>query len=70
MDSVVGAAYVVSNVLGARFLEKVYERALVRELALRGFQVESQVGFPVLYKGFASGTMWRIWWLAVVCWWS
>jgi hypothetical protein len=27
--AVVGAAYEVSNVLGAGFLEKVYERALV-----------------------------------------
>jgi GxxExxY protein len=40
----------VSNVLGAGFLEKVYERALSRELALRGLKVERQVSYPVLYK--------------------
>ena len=39
MESVIGAAYEVSNVLGAGFLEKVYERALTRELALRGGRV-------------------------------
>lgn len=34
-ETVIGAAYEVSNDLGAGFLEKVYERALTRELALR-----------------------------------
>ena len=46
----VGAAYEVSNVLGCGFLEKVYERALVHELALRGLRIESQVSFPISYK--------------------
>ena len=36
--------------LGAGFLEKVYERALVRELALRGVNARAQVSFPVCYK--------------------
>ena len=52
---VIGAAYEVSNVLGCGFLEKVYERALTRELAARGFRTESQVGFSVNYKGFNVG---------------
>jgi GxxExxY protein len=38
-------------VLGAGFLEKVYERALIRELALRGVNAKAQVSFPVCYKG-------------------
>jgi GxxExxY protein len=42
-------------VLGAGFLEKVYERALVRELVLRGFNAEAQVCFPVCYKGKCIG---------------
>jgi GxxExxY protein len=42
---VIGAAYEVSNVLGAGFLEKVYERAPTRELALRGLDVKSQVSY-------------------------
>ena len=52
---VVGAAYEVSNTLGAGFLEKVYERALAREVAARGLSVCTQVSYPVLYKGQAVG---------------
>jgi GxxExxY protein len=55
LEAIVGASYEVSNVLGAGFLEKVYERALRRELVLRGFRVDSQVCFPVLYKGERAG---------------
>ena len=50
-DAVVGAAYEVSNTLGAGFLEKVYERALVKELALRGIPSRPQVPYQVNYKG-------------------
>ena len=32
-------------------MEKVYERALIRELALRGVNAKAQVSFPVCYKG-------------------
>lgn len=49
-EAVIGAAYEVSNVLGAGFLEKLYERALVRELTLRGIAVQSQAAFAVSYK--------------------
>jgi GxxExxY protein len=52
---IVGAAYEVSNTLGAGFLEKVYERALLRELAMRGLAAKSQVVFPVVYKGQSVG---------------
>ena len=38
IEKVVGAVYEVANTLGAGFLEKVYERALVAELRLRGIQ--------------------------------
>jgi hypothetical protein len=38
VETVVGAAYEVSNVLGAGFLEKIYERALMEELRLRGIR--------------------------------
>jgi GxxExxY protein len=50
VEATVGAAYEVSNVLGCGFLEKVYERALARELILRGLWVRSQVSYPVAYK--------------------
>jgi GxxExxY protein len=50
IHNVVGAVYEVSNVLGAGFLEKVYERALARELRVRGMKAETQVPCPVRYK--------------------
>ena len=56
VETVVGAAYEVSNVLGAGFLEKIYERALMEELRLRGVQVKAQAPFPVAYKGKRIGT--------------
>ena len=54
-EAVIGAAYEVSNVLGAGFLEKVYQRAMAREMALRGLGVRSQVSYPVAYKGHCVG---------------
>lgn len=50
-ETVVGAVYEVANVLGAGFLEKVYERALCRELSAQGLKVRPQASFPVHYKG-------------------
>ena len=50
-EGVIGAAFEIANVLGAGFLEKVYERAFLRELALRGLNARSQVSFSVCYKG-------------------
>src|SRR5947209_888772 len=52
---VVGAVYEVSNTLGAGFLEKVYERALLIELRSRGLRAEAQVAIPVVYKGESVG---------------
>jgi GxxExxY protein len=50
-EAVIGSAFEVANVLGAGFLDKVYERALIRELAFRGVNAKVQVSFPVCYKG-------------------
>jgi GxxExxY protein len=55
-EKVIGAAYEVSNVLGAGFLEKIYERALIEELGLRGLPVKAQPPFPVAYNGKHIGT--------------
>jgi GxxExxY protein len=52
---IIGAAYEVSNTLGCGFLEKIYERAMVRELATRGLAVKSQVRYSVDYKGYCVG---------------
>jgi GxxExxY protein len=53
---VIGAILEVSNTLGAGFLEKVYERALVMELKARGMRAQTQVPVPVKYKGALVGT--------------
>jgi GxxExxY protein len=50
-ESVIGAILEVSNVLGTGFLEKVYERALLKELGLRGIRATAQASFTVSYKG-------------------
>jgi len=50
-EAVIGSAFEVANVLGAGFLEKIYERAMIQELRLRGLAAKSQVSLPVCYKG-------------------
>jgi len=49
-ETVLGAVFEVSNTLGSGFLEKVYERALLRELQLRSIPAASQVAFSLVYK--------------------
>ena len=48
---ILGAAFEVANHLGHGFLENVYQKALLRELGLRGLRAEREVNFPVSYKG-------------------
>jgi len=54
-ERVLGAVFEVSNTLGAGFLEKVYERALLKELALLGIRATSQASFAITYKGHYVG---------------
>jgi GxxExxY protein len=54
-ERVIGAIFEVSNTLGAGFLEKVYERALLRELEIRGVRAVRQASMPVVYKGRPVG---------------
>ena|ERR1700678_2886621 len=54
-EKVLGAIFEVSNTLGSGFLEKVYERALLKELGIRGIRAISQASFPVNYKGQCVG---------------
>ena len=54
-EAVIGSAFEVSKALGAGFLEKVYERARLRELPLRGVSAKNQASFPVCYKGQCVG---------------
>ena len=54
-ERVLGAVFEVSNNLGSGFLEKVYERALLRELSLRGIRASSQASLTITYKGQCAG---------------
>jgi len=52
---IIPAAYKVYNTLGAGFLEKVYENALLYELRKQGINVESQVSINVYYEDMVVG---------------
>jgi GxxExxY protein len=54
-ERVFGAVFEVSHTLGAGFLEKVYQRALLHALRLRGIRAAAEVSSPVTYKGQAVG---------------
>ncbi|HXF84893.1 MAG TPA: GxxExxY protein [Anaerolineales bacterium] len=53
--AVIGAAMEVHRLLGAGFLEAVYQKALAHELRLRNISFEEQVRLPVMYKGVLVG---------------
>ena len=53
---IMAAVFEVHNTLGFGFLEKVYERALLKELCLRKIPVEAQKEIKVFYKGDEIGT--------------
>ena len=54
-EKIIGAAFNVSNTLGAGFLEKVYENALVVELTRSSISVEQQKTYQVAYEGTVVG---------------
>jgi len=69
-EKVLGAVFEVSNTLGAGFLEKVYQRALLRELSLRGIRASAEVSFAVTYKGHSVGEYFAISCSKTFWWWS
>jgi GxxExxY protein len=54
---IIGAAMAVLNELKPGLDEKLYENALVLELAARGHTVEQQRDYPVLYRGHNIGRL-------------
>ena len=54
-DRILQAVFEVSNILGCGFWEKVYEKALIKELALQGIRAKAQVLYSVKYKGTSIG---------------
>ncbi len=54
-ETIIGRAFVVSNTLGAGFLEKVYENALAHELRKAGLTVSQQCSVDVRYDSVVVG---------------
>lgn len=54
-EQIISAFYQVYNSLGAGFLEKVYENALLLELGSRGLAVKQQTPIKVYYAGKVVG---------------
>jgi len=54
---IIGAAMVVLNELKPGLDEKLYENALVLELAARGHAVEQQRDYPIHYRGHFIGKL-------------
>jgi GxxExxY protein len=50
-EAVIGCVFRVVNGLGAGFLEKVYENALLHELRKAGLEAKQQVAISVHYDG-------------------
>ena len=57
---IIGCAYEVHRILGPGLLESVYQKALVRELKLKGFKVHSEVDIEINYKGVNVGSDLRL----------
>ena len=49
-EKIIGSAFTVYKTLGAGFLEKVYEQALILELKASGLSVRSQEPLSVKYR--------------------
>ena len=48
---IIGCIYEVHNQLGPGLLESIYEKAMIKELRMNGFEARNQVEVPVYYKG-------------------
>lgn len=48
---IIGCIYEVYNQLGPGLLESIYEKAMIKELRMNGFEARNQVEVPVYYKG-------------------
>jgi len=54
-SQIIACAHKVHNTLGSGFLEKVYENAMMIELAKSGLKVEQQARISVIYEGQPVG---------------
>ncbi len=54
-EKIIGCAYKVYNQLGAGFIEKIYENALIIELRNAALNVQQQYPVKVYYQGILIG---------------
>lgn len=54
-EQIIGAAFEVHGVLGYGFLERVYQRAMIVELGLRGILAVEESSITVYYKDYIVG---------------
>ncbi len=52
---VIGCAMEVYKTLGPGLLEKIYQKALMKELEIQNIKAEKEVPVSVVYKGFEIG---------------
>jgi GxxExxY protein len=52
---IIGASMEVHRVLGTGFPEVIYQRALEKELIIRGIRYQRELDMPVFYKGYMVG---------------
>ena len=57
---IINCAYEIHNFLGPGLLESVYQKALIHELRLRGFKVDSEVSIDIYYKDVNIGDSLRL----------
>lgn len=50
-DKIIKCAIEVHKVLGAGFIESIYEKALISELKREGLKIDVQISVPIFYKG-------------------
>ena len=58
-QKVIGCLYTVSNALGGRFLERVYQNAAAIEIAKTGLVVHQQYPIPVKYDRIIPHISWK-----------
>ena len=59
-EQIIGAAIEVHRHLGPGLLESAYRKCMVRELELRGFEVQAEVPLPIEYKGISIEPAFRM----------
>jgi GxxExxY protein len=59
-SKIIGSAIEVHKHLGPGLLESVYQICLIEELKMRGLKVDSEVYFPISYKGKNLGSKLRL----------